>query len=432
VQRKTVGRRHLESAALIGLVAGVTLTLITLLALPLVATPVFGSETSSLFQLFSPAFVLAGLRVVPQAMLQRRLDFRRISMIEITAALATAIASVSFAVGGLNAEAYILGTLIGAAVSTVLFLTVAERAMPRWHGRELRELLRFGLPAGLSGAAQVGYRNVDYGILGAVLSPALVGFYYRAHTIGVEYEQKISGIVMRMVFPVYSRTKDMAHMRDVRARIVRVNATLIFPMLALFIAVAPVLVPFAFGDRWEPAVLPAQILAVAGLAVMLNGGTGPLVMAAGRPRVLVVLNTVQLVVYAATIFVASSGGLTTVCIAVTGFQLLALACAYRFVLTPLVGVTLRQLCSDVAPATAASAVLLAVALPITSLLDGAGLFEAFTVAAAGLVGGAAYLAVIRQFFPAAWSDIVLLAERVLRRRTPRQPAPAQVSLAEAQ
>jgi O-antigen/teichoic acid export membrane protein len=429
VQRRTVTQAHRESAALIGLLAGLLLMLLTLLVVPLVATPLFGAQTSTLFMLFSPAFLIAGIRVVPQATLQRRLDFRRISLIEIAVTLLTAATSVSLAVGGLNAEAYIIGNLIGGALATSLFLASVPLAMPRWHRRELRELLDFGVPAGLSGAAWVGYRNVDYAILGAVLSPAVVGFYYRAYTIGVEYEQKISGIVMRMVFPVYARTSDTAHMRDVRARIVRVNATLIFPLLALFIAVAPVLVPFAFGERWEPAVLPAQILAVAGMLVMLNSGTGPLVMAAGRPRVLVVLHTIELVLYAITVYAAASAGLTEVCIAVTCFQFLVLVCSYRFVLTPLVGVTLRQLCADVAPATVGGCAVAAVALPLTTLLSGAGVAAPFTIAAAALAGGVVYLTLLRQLFSAAWADVVLLATRVMARRERGPKGPAELARA---
>lgn len=430
IQRRQVTRAHRESAALIGLVAGLALMLLTLFALPLVATPVFGEGTSSLFQLFSPAFLLAGLRVVPQAAVQRRLDFRRISIIEIAAGVLAAVTSVTLAIWGLNAEAYILGNLAGGLLATLLFMAAAPISLPRWHRKEIRELLQFGVPAGLSSAAWVGFRNVDYAILGAVMRPALVGFYYRAYTIGVEYEQKISGIVMRMVFPVYSRAQDTAHMRDIRARIVRLNATLIFPLMALFIAVAPLLVPFAFGERWEPAVLPAQILAVAGLLAMLNGGTGPLVMAAGRPRVLVVLHGVELVVYAATIYVAAKAGLTEVCVGVTCFQLLVLICSYRFVLTPLVGVTLRQLWSDVAPATVASAALLVATMPVTSLLSGV-LPGPLPVIPAALVGGAVYLAIVRQLFPSAWADIELLAKRLLRRPERTRQTPGPLPLAES-
>ena len=77
----------------------------------LVTTPLFGEPTTELFRLLAPAFVIAGVGIVPLAMLERRLDFRRISMIEISGVLVGAVTSVGLALAGLNAEAYVLGTV---------------------------------------------------------------------------------------------------------------------------------------------------------------------------------------------------------------------------------------------------------------------------------------------------------------------------------
>ena len=75
-------------------------------------------------------------------------------------------------------------------------------------------------------------------------------------------------------------------MRALRSRVIRINAVVIYPLLALFIATAPQLVPWLFGQQWAPAVVPAQILTVAGMARMINNGTPSLVLAAGKPRTL--------------------------------------------------------------------------------------------------------------------------------------------------
>ena len=61
-------------------------------------------------------------------------------------------------------------------------------------------------------------------------------------------------------------------MRRVRGRILRTHALVIFPLLAIYILVAPEFVPLAFGARWAPSVLPSQILAVAGMVFALAGG----------------------------------------------------------------------------------------------------------------------------------------------------------------
>ena len=279
----------------------------------------------------------------------------------------------------------------------------------------MREIASFGVPAGLASMAMVGYGNIDYLILGARLNPAQVGFYYRAYTLGVQYEAKISDIIQRVAFPVYSRTEDAEHMRAVRSRIVRINAVMIYPMLALFIVVAPELVPWVFGERWEPAVLPAQILAVAGMARMINNGTPALLLAAGRPRALLSFNLCRLAALGAAVFVAVPYGLIAVCIAVSSFQVITTVASYWLMLPRLVGITLRRLTLDVAPALVSSAVMLAVAFPAVGVLTATDLSRPVIVLLVSAVAAPVYLLVLRLAAPAAWADVLLLARRVLPR-----------------
>jgi O-antigen/teichoic acid export membrane protein len=262
-----------------------------------------------------------------------------------------------------------------------------------------------------------------------------VGQYYRAFTLGVENEQRISGIVARVMFPVYSRTEDLHHMRDVRARITRVNACVIFPLLALFIAVAPVFVPWLFGSRWDEAVLPAQILAAGGMAQTLGQSTGPMVLAAGKARVLSVFNLCQFALYGVTVYFAAGRGLTAVCIAVSVYYALTVVVGYRFLLHRYVAMPAGQLLRDAGPALVGSAVTLLAALGLVRLGTDAGLPALAILAPVGVIGATLYVLVLRALFPASYADIRLLAAHVLpermrswRPRLPgRAPAPAGAS-----
>ncbi len=423
VQRRVLDREHVQATAMLALVVGVALTIATFFLAPILTTPLFGEQTTELFQLLSPAFTIAAIGIVPLAMLERQLDFRRISMIEVATVLVGALASVGFALVGLEAKAYVLGFVAGLLVWATLLVVIGPAVLPRWRRREMREIAAFALPAGLASMAMVGYGNVDYVILGARLSPALVGFYYRAYTLGVQYEAKISDIIARLAFPVYSRTESADHMREVRSRVVRINATVIFPMLALFIAVAPELVPWVFGARWEPAVLPAQILAVAGMARMINNGTPPLVLAAGRPRALLAFNLYRVITLAAAVLVAVPYGLTAVCIAVTSFQLITLVGSYGLMLPRLVGVDLRQLGLDLGPAIASSGVVLAAALPLAHVLSASSMPGPITIVIVCAAGAPLYLLGLRLVSPAAWADLILVVRRVLPSRRPRKTKP---------
>ena len=412
VQRPDITREHLECATLLGLMIGVGLALLTLLVIPFVTTPVFGARTTDLFRLFAPQFAVTGLMIVPQARLQRDLNFRRIGVSEAIGTVVAAVVAVALAFAGLGAAAYVLGTLIGVVIMALGYISGGRPVMPRWHGKQMHELLGFGVPSAAAGFAGVTYRNADYMILGARLPSVIVGYYYRAFTLGVEYERRLSGVLARILFPVYTRTEDPARRLALRLRIVRVNAVLVYPMLTLFIALAPALMPWLFGPHWIPAILPAQILAVAGMASCVRSLHGATVLAAGRPRSLFVFFFVEAVAYVATVWMASSYGLTVVCVAVSGFQVASLVIAYNVLLRSAVGMPRTQLFHDLGPAVAGCIPVLLVAAALRRALQGQVPVPVLLILA-GAAGGAVYLVTLRVVSQEAWGDVVLLARRVL-------------------
>jgi lipopolysaccharide exporter len=415
VQRKAIERAHMEATALMSLAFGVTLSAATFLLAPLVE-PIFGERVVSLIQLASPAFLIAVLGIVPQSILQRRLDFRRLSAVDVIALASGSLASLGLAtLAGLNAEAVVLGSLVMNATRSALLLASVPPVAPRWRRAAMAEMARFGFPAAMSSLAFSGIRNVDYAIVGARLGAAQVGFYWRAFQFGVDYQGKISGVMVKMALPVYSRTRDLDHMRAVRGRILRVNTAVLFPFLIMLLATAPVALPFLLGSNWEPAVVPTQILVALGLAAAVNVGTGPLIMAAGHPRALMTMNVIYLVIYATVVYVTSGIGLIAVCIGVACTGLLRMVAVYHFLLDRLMGIPLRTLATDVGPALLSCAALFAVAAPLTALGEHIAAPAVITLAAACLGGGAAYALALRRAAPDVWSDFALLARRIAGR-----------------
>jgi O-antigen/teichoic acid export membrane protein len=214
---------------------------------------------------------------------------------------------------------------------------------------------------------------------------------------------------------VFSRASDAAHRAELRSRITRANVSVTFPLLILFIVFAPRLVPWLFGQRWEPAVLPAQILTVGGMASTLRSLIGPSMLAAAHPKALFVFSFAETVLYGSTVWFASNGTLTTVCLAVAGFQVAAVLIAYGWLMRRKLGLPASQVVRDVGPALGACIPLLAIAWVICHVLLGQAPVLVM-VAVAGPIGMAVYLITMRFCFAGAWSDIALLWERVAPRR----------------
>ena len=140
------------------------------------------------------------------------------------------------------------------------------------------------MPAAFAGLVAVAFTNANYVIVAMRFSATTAGLYWRGFQLGVAYQEKISGIMMRVAFPVYSRTGDRDSLRDLHRRATRLHATALFPLLAIVVVTAPVLVPFLFGPAWEGAVLPAQLLAFAGMMAAVLTGYPQVMLAIGQPE----------------------------------------------------------------------------------------------------------------------------------------------------
>jgi len=424
VQRETVDETHRQVAMLSSLLGGAALTLIVLALEPIVWRPVFGAETGELIALVSPVFFVSALGTVSRATLWRRLDFRRMSLIDMTATTLGNVVPVVLALAaGLGARAIVIGALAQTALTAALLLGVAPPPLPRWHRSSQRDIGGFGLAAALAGLVDVMFRNVDYAILAARLPASQVGIYWRAFNLGVVYQDKLSSVMMQMAFPVYSRTESREQMRALHERAARVHAAVIFPLLASLIVLGPVLIPFVLGGEWIPAVRPAQILALAGMIAAVLTGYPQVMLAVGRPRTLLNFNVAMLVVYAALIAVTAKLGLITIAIAVVLAYVLILLGVYRLMLQRHLGIAVSRLVPELGPAVAGCFGLAAAGEPLRRLLYPA-IGAAPTIVIAGGAGIAAYCVVLRRVSRPAWDDLIGLAARVLpiRRGAPATAA----------
>ena len=413
VQRPSLSRREVESATFLCLALGVAASAATLVfASSSLAQSVFGERTADLIAFASPSFLLAGLGGVPQALVQRELGFRRVGVFDAVSVVLGAATGVLLAVSGHDGESLVIGALVLVGAASLTALASVSPVFPRPSRRGIRELTGFATPVTLSSLVYLGFRHVDYVILGAGMPPAQVGFYWRAYQLGVEYQGKISQIMLRVSFPVYSRANDLDELKQLRLRIVRTHATVIVPLLAGFIAVAPILIPWLFGDAWEPAVLPAQILAVAGMAEAMTTGVGPLIVALGRPGLLLAWNVVELAAYALLVALLAQYGLTWVSIGVAVYTV-ASALVTQSVLMPLViDLGIADFWRDIRAGVVTAAVALPLLVGERMLLEALGVPTLPLLALLGIVGTAVYVAVLRLLFGDVWADLVVLRRRV--------------------
>lgn len=414
VQRPEIGRKDLQAGAALAWLTGIAVAVITLVAATTIVDSIFGARTAELVRITAPGSLVAALAAVPSAVLQRRLSFGRLSLIDLFTTTSRAAISIVLAVAGLKGEALVLGALIGGLGGALLTFAWAPAAIPRLHRAATRRLVDYGGPTALAAVAWVGFRNCDYAIVAARLGALQTGYYFRAYNLGVEYQKKVSQVTTSVGFPVLSRAETPEEMDRLRTHMVRTLTVVLFPLLAFLALVAPVFIPWLFGPEWAPATVPTQILAVGGASTLVIDAIGATLMADGRARAILGFGWGHFVTYAAAVMVATSFNLAAVATAAAIVHTLYAIVAYRVLLRGRRETSaLRALWSDVGPATISCLGLVAAAAPVTMLLSPTRATAVPYMALLFTIATAGYILTLGLLFPDSWRDLRGFAARLI-------------------
>ena len=285
--------------------------------------------------------------------------------------------------------------------------------LPLWHRGSLREVLAFGLPASGAGLTYVAITNSTLAVAAIRLTASQVGLFWRAFQLGVIYQEKISGIMVRLAFPVYSRTNDLDELRRFHERATRIHAAVLLPLLALLAVTAPDLVPWLFGERWAPAATPVQVLCVAGMIA-----ADPHRLPADHARRRQAAGAADLQRRPARALhrdLLVRRPLRDHRPRFRGRRRPRLP-PLRRLRRPLPAgpeIPVRRLVTDLLPAVASSLLLLAAAVPAAELMRSLEAPVPVLLAAVGIVGALVYMGALRSLFPVVWADVAQLTRRVL-------------------
>jgi O-antigen/teichoic acid export membrane protein len=385
--------------------------------------PIFGGRTAELVRLTTVGCALNSLSLVPTAVLNRRLEFRRLSLNDLINTVVRTVTSVTLAAIGWQAVGIMVGGIIGSLCGTLQLWVYSRPPRPRFHREETRALGAYGTPAAMAAISWVGFRNCDYVIVGARLGARAAGYYFRAYTLGVEYQTKFAVVLNVVGFPLLARTNPGDDQRQLRRRMVQLLTVVVFPALGLLAVESPVLIPWLFGAAWRPVVEPTQFLVIGGAVTLCINAVGSQMAAAGQVRAMMIYGWGHFFCYGATVFVVAPFGIVWVAIAAAIVHSVFLLAAYLLVrvgergsgpwraLVDAVG----DIAADAGGATLSSLVLVAVGLVVAHAMSAIHTPAIPHIAAVSLVSLSAYLVALRVLFPQLTRTAVAAVRRLLPR-----------------
>ena len=212
----------------------------------------------------SSTFAITGFRVLPSSLLARDRDFHRLARIDWLEAVIQTITTLALAILGFSYWSLVIGSIVGALVSTTLTLLARPHRI-QWPVslRPVVEPLAVGWHVTASRIGWYVYSNADFAVVGKVLGRVALGAYTFAWQIASIPVDKTSGIMGRVTLPIFSRVQhDKPALRRYVKALSEGLALLTFPIAFGLALVASEFVRFLLGEHWLAAIGPLRYLAL--------------------------------------------------------------------------------------------------------------------------------------------------------------------------
>jgi len=287
VQQKDVSTTKMRQVFGIVLFVNILIFLILNLIAPWVGTFYAQPKLVDIVRILSIQFLLIPFCVFPEVLLQRQLEFKKRSLIDLGGAVLSSTATLFLALMDNGVWSLVFGNLIGQAGKLVALNVIAPfRELPSFSIKGMRDVLIFGRTVTASRFLWFFFTQADTVIIGRVLGETVLGMYAVAMHLATLPAQRVSAILNQVAFPVISRFQ---HDRDLIAfqllKAFNLISFVAFPVLWGISSIAPELVVTVLGEKWVDAIVPLQILALVMPFRTLVGFMPTITDALGRPEV---------------------------------------------------------------------------------------------------------------------------------------------------
>ncbi len=241
--------------------------------------------------------VILSLQSMKAWVLNRTLNLRRITFIEIIAQIVSIVFIVS--VGWLTRSiwAFIIGGLVASAMKTLLSHIWLRGAADRlaWDREALRELIHFGKWILLSSSITGLTTNGDRLMLAGLLNPSTLGFYSIASNIAATIEGIASPLMSNVMLPALSESarQNRDRLSKTYFRIRWILDTTMIGAAGFLFATGDWIINFLYDPRYAQAGWILQWLSFIPIFSRYNLAQSAY-MAIGRPNYLFALNLINL------------------------------------------------------------------------------------------------------------------------------------------
>jgi O-antigen/teichoic acid export membrane protein len=223
---------------------------------------------------------LSGLKVVPQAIAMRNMDYKFRALVEMLGQFVTGASSIILALNGFGVWTLVLAVLIGQGIVSITYLRFLN-AFPRFvfNINRIFKIASYSLYLMGSGILSFFTRQADILIIGFFLTETQVGLYAMAFHLATMPLDKIGSIFNSVAFPAVSRIKsELPLAKSLFLNLHKYLLLITYPVLIGISLLSEEIVQLVLTDKWVLMVPILQAFCILNL-LRISGMIMPSMMA---------------------------------------------------------------------------------------------------------------------------------------------------------
>jgi len=284
IQRRDPDAAFLHTAWHLNWMRGVLLAAGCWLLAPVVAQFFSRPELASWLHWASLIPLIRGVESLGGVLLQRDLDFRRRTWLDLSRESVSTLTSISLAVYWHADVLALFGGLLAGALASVVVSYLVHDYRPRliFSRAAVREIWQFGGHLLGAGILIFAMTNMDDLVIGRMLGTEQLGYYGVAFTLATILTSQLVQLFNTVILPALAEIQtDTERMKRALGISTRLMAGLLTPVVCGVCLVPAQVIELGFGEHWLPAVPVLLVLLVMGWVRGMASVFGPVLVARG-------------------------------------------------------------------------------------------------------------------------------------------------------
>ena len=288
IQNKELTKKDIESIFLFSLILGFILAIVFYSSSTLIASFYHNPELIPLTRFLSLTVLFSAFRVVPNALLLKKLKFKQVGVVTIIVQLFSGGIAVILAYEGYSYYALVYKSIFDGVFIFILFYWLSPINLKfEFQKGAIKKIIHFSSFQFFFNFINFFSRNTDNLLIGKFISPVSLGFYDKSYQLMMMPVQNLTHVITPVLHPVLSAFQnDKNKIFNSYLKVVKLLAIIGFPLSVFLYFSADEIIFILYGSQWVESVPVFKILALTVGIQMVLSSSGAIFQAVNRTDLL--------------------------------------------------------------------------------------------------------------------------------------------------